>query len=59
MAHRQLYNRNIPSHYTHCRSHALNLAIVKSCSVQEIRNMIDVINETFLFFSGHQSVRDF
>ena len=26
--------------FTHCRSHALNLAIAKSCSVQEIRNII-------------------
>lgn len=43
----------------HSRSHALNLAIAKSCSVQEIRNMIDVINETFLSSVSHQSVRDF
>ena len=45
MVHRQLYTLAL---YTHCRSHALNLAITKSCSVQQIRNMIDVMNETFL-----------
>ena len=40
-----------PALYTHCSRNALSLAIAKSCSVQEIRNMIDVIYETFLFFS--------
>ena len=29
--------------YTHCASHSLNLVIVKSCSVPEIRNCIDSI----------------
>jgi len=36
--------------YTHCRSHVLNLAIAHSCSIQVLRNMIDVINEIYLFF---------
>ena len=36
--------------YTHCSSHVLSLAIGKSCSVQALRNMIDIINEVYLFF---------
>lgn len=37
--------------YTHCHSHVLSLAIGQACSVQCLRNMIDTINEVFLFFS--------
>eukprot|EP00057_Strongylocentrotus_purpuratus_P002048 XP_003723740.1 PREDICTED: 52 kDa repressor of the inhibitor of the protein kinase-like [Strongylocentrotus purpuratus] len=36
--------------YTHCRSHVLSLAIGKACKVQDLRNVIDVINEIHLFF---------
>ena len=34
--------------FTHCYSHCLNLAIA-SCSVQEVRNLISIINESHLF----------
>ena len=43
--------KNLLAFYTHCRSHVLSLAIAKSCSVQALHQMIDVINETYLFFS--------
>lgn len=36
--------------YTHCSSHVLSLAIGKSCSVQALRNMIDIINDVYFFF---------
>ena len=35
--------------YTHCASHSLNLVIVKSCSVPEIRNCIDSIKSTTIW----------
>ena len=35
--------------YTHCFSHCLNLSIAASCRVQEVRNLIALINEVFLF----------
>ena len=38
--------------YTHCNSHVLNLSIASACQIPLIRNMIDVINETFLFFDN-------
>lgn len=37
--------------YTHCCSHVLNLAIVKSCNVAEVRNMFGTIQKTAVFFS--------
>ena len=36
--------------YTHCRSHVLNLSIAATCKIPQVRNMIDAINFTFLFF---------
>jgi hypothetical protein len=38
--------------YTHCKSHVLNLSIASSCKDPPIRNMIDQVNETFLFFDN-------
>ena len=38
--------------YTHCNSHILNLSIAASSSLPYIRNMIDVINSTYLFFNN-------
>lgn len=35
--------------YTHCRSHCLNLAICKACSLPAIRNAIDIINSVSVF----------
>ncbi len=35
--------------YTHCYCHCLSLSIDASCKVQEVRNVIGVINECFLF----------
>lgn len=37
--------------YTHCRSHVLSLSIGKACAVEAIHQMIDVINEIYLFFN--------
>ena len=36
--------------YIHCSSHVLNLSIASSCKMPIVRNMVDVINEIFLFF---------
>lgn len=38
--------------YTHCYSHSLNLSIAASCQVQEVKNLIDIINEAHLFLSN-------
>ena len=38
------------AHYIHCHSHVLNLAIASSSKLQDIRNIIGLINEVFLFF---------
>ena len=37
--------------YTHCYSHSLKLSIAASCKVQEVRNLIALINETYLFLT--------
>lgn len=37
--------------YTHCSGHCLNLVISHSCSLPLIRNMIDKLKETCLFFN--------
>ena len=36
----------------HCYSHCLNLAIAASCSVQEVRNLISIINESYFFIAN-------
>ncbi|KAK3094004.1 hypothetical protein FSP39_022800 [Pinctada imbricata] len=38
--------------YTHCKSHVLNLSIAHACKHPLVRNMIDGINATFLFFDS-------
>ena len=41
--------------YMHCNAHCLNLAIVHSCDIPMIRNMIGTLNEICFFFSSsHQ-----
>ncbi len=39
--------------YTHCASHSLNLAVMKSLEVQSVRNMIGVVNRISIFFHAH------
>ena len=39
--------------YSHCVSHCLNLAVVKSLQVTSVRNMMDVVDKVFKFFSAH------
>lgn len=34
----------------HCGSHKLNLAIVKSCQIPSVRNMMDVVGDLSRFF---------
>ena len=36
--------------YVHCRAHALNLAVVKSCENPYIRNMLGVVERVAVFF---------
>ena len=38
--------------YTNCNSHVLNLSVASACQIPLIGNMIDVINEAFLFFDN-------
>ena len=38
--------------YTHCFAHSLNLSIAASCKVQEVRNLIGLINESYLFVNN-------
>ena len=38
--------------YTHCNTHCLNLAIVHSCDIPMIRNMIGTVNEICSFFKS-------
>lgn len=35
--------------YIHCYSHCLNLALVKACSIQPVRNMIGIVEEVTNF----------
>ena len=37
--------------YTHCKSHILNLSIASACKIAQIKNMMDIVNEVFKFFS--------
>ena len=37
--------------YTWCSSHKLNLCVVKSCDITELRNMIDKATEVAIFFN--------
>ena len=37
--------------YTHCAAHALNLCVVKCCSIPEIRNTMDVADSVYRFFA--------
>ena len=36
--------------YVHCYGHCLNLVITHSCKLANVRNMIDILKETCLFF---------
>lgn len=38
--------------YTHCYAHCLNLCIAASCKAQEVRNLIGLINEVYLFLAN-------
>ena len=40
--------------YVHCRAHALNLAIVHSCSIPQVRNMLGAVQETAVFIGRYQ-----
>ena len=39
--------------YTHCPSHCLNLAVVKSLQITSVRNMMGVIEKVYQFFAVH------
>ena len=47
--------------YTHCCSHRLNLVVAESCSIQDVRNVLDQIKELSFFFNfsePHQKMLD-
>ena len=39
--------------YLHCSSHWLNLAVIKSLQIPNIRNMIGVMDRVYIFFDSH------
>ena len=41
------------THYTHCTSHCLNLAVVASLEEVSVRNMIGVVKRLSIFFFAH------
>ena len=41
--------------FTHCYAHCLNLSIAASCKLSEVRNLIGLINEAYLFLITAQS----
>ena len=46
-----IIKRNSPKAlWVHCSGHCLNLVIVHSCKLTAIRNMLDKLTETYLFF---------
>ena len=45
--------------YTHCHSHQLNLCIVKSCSIPQIRNASGLISEIANFLNYSPKRQDF
>ena len=45
--------------YTHCKSHVLNLSIAASCSILEVKNMIDTINSLYFFSIIHLRGKSF
>ena len=38
--------------FTHCYAHCLNLSIATTCQLSEVRNLIGLINETYLFLNN-------
>ena len=38
--------------FTHCYAHCLNLSIAATCKLSEVRNMIGLINEAYLFLDN-------
>ena len=38
--------------FTHCYAHCLNLSIAASCKLSEMRNLIGLINEAYLFLNN-------
>lgn len=38
--------------FTHCYAHCLNLSIAATCQLSEVRNLIGLINETYLFLNN-------
>ena len=39
--------------YTHCYAHCLNLSIASTCNIQEVRNLVGLINEVYLFLHNN------
>ena len=38
--------------FTHCYAHCPNLSIAASCKLSEVRNLIGLINEAYLFLNN-------
>ncbi|XP_071958098.1 52 kDa repressor of the inhibitor of the protein kinase-like [Antedon mediterranea] len=45
--------------YTHCYAHSLNLSIAASCKNREVKDLVDLINQTFLFLRNSPKREEF
>ena len=48
-----IQNKHHRALYSHCCSHALNLAVVSSCSLVIVQNLFSVMNKVYKFFDNH------
>ena len=39
--------------YFHCCSHALNLVVVKACSLLQVQNLFSIVSKVYYFFDNH------
>ncbi|KAG1690263.1 repressor of the inhibitor of the protein kinase [Nymphon striatum] len=55
-----LFRRDVPNAiYTPCNSHKLNLVIASASKLQQIKNCITEVNETYLFFNASHKRQGF
>ena len=38
--------------FTHCYAHCLNLSMAATCQLSEVRDLIGLVNETYLFLNN-------
>ena len=48
-----MQNKHSRAVYSHCCSHALNLAVVSSCSLVIVQTLFSIMNMIYKFFDNH------